>query len=370
MRVTVADPPAYTPPYDHALCEALGDRGLGVTLATSRFRFEEVAAPGRYRRDECFYRLAPGSAAAKALQHPVDMLRLARRLRAEQGDIVHFQWFPIPALDRMLVRRFPGPLVLTAHDVTPREVRMGARGGMPALLRAVDAVVVHSRAGARRLVEQVGVPAARVHVIPHGAFTHLADMPEGPQPPALAGLEGRRVVLFFGLVRPYKGVDLLIEALAGAPADVVLLIVGMPRMPLAPLEERARALGVGERVRFVPRFVPDSELPAYFRRADVAVLPYREIEQSGVLYTALAFGTPLLLSAVGGFPEVAEHGAARLAEPGSVESLRAELAALLDDETARGELSRAALELAEQHSWPRTAELTEQLYRHLLREGR
>jgi glycosyltransferase involved in cell wall biosynthesis len=368
MRVTVADPPAYTPPYDHALCEALADRGHEVTLATSRFRFGAVAEPHGYRREESFYRVAPGSAAAKAVQHPLDMLRLARRLENGRADVVHFQWLPIPNLDRLLLLRFPRPVVLTAHDVTPREVRVGASGGTPAALRAVDAVIVHSHAGARRVVEEAALPAERVHVIPHGAFTHLADLPAGPRPAALEGLEGKRVVLFFGLVRPYKGVDLLVEAIAGTRDDVVLLVVGMPRMPLAPLEQRAREQGISDRVRFVPHFVPDADVAAYFRRADLVVLPYREIEQSGVLYTALAFGTPLLLSGVGGFPEIAEHGAARLVEPGSVESLRAGLVQLLEDEEARRELSRAALALAEQHSWQRAAALTEELYERLLKE--
>ena len=369
MRVTVADPPAYTPPYDHALCEALADRGHDVTLATSHFRFAEVPEPHGYRREERFYRVAPGSAAAKALQHPLDMARLSRRLRREQADIVHFQWLPIPNLDRLLVRGFPRPVVLTAHDVTPREVRPGARGGTAALLRAVDAVIVHSQAGAARVAEEAGVPAARVHVIPHGAFTHLTGMPAGSQLPALAGLDGRRVVLFFGLVRPYKGVDLLVEAIAGTPADVVLLVVGMPRMPLEPLERRARELGIADRVRFVPSFVPDADVAAYFRRAAVAVLPYREIEQSGVLYTALAFGTPLLLSAVGGFPEIAEHGAARLFQSGSADALREALVELLDDEEGRRRLSEGALALARgEHSWERAAALTEELYARLLKE--
>jgi glycosyltransferase involved in cell wall biosynthesis len=367
MRVTVADPPAYTPPYDHALCEALGGRGLDVTLATSRFRFGAVAPPRGYRREECFYRLASSSAIAKGLQHGPDMLGLARRARGRRDDVVHFQWFPIPALDRLLVRRFPHPVVLTAHDITPREVRAGARGGAMALLRAVDAVVVHSDAGRRRLVGELGVPGERVHVIPHGAFDRLAQSPEGPQPEALAGLDGRRVVLFFGLVRPYKGVDLLVEAFAATPDDAVLLVVGMPRMPTKPLERRARELGIADRVRLVPRYVPDSEVAAFFRRADLVALPYREIEQSGVLYTALAFGKPLLLSAVGGFPEIAARGAARLVEPGSVASLSAGLVQLLDDEPARRALGAAGLELARaEHSWPRIAELHEALYRHLL----
>jgi glycosyltransferase involved in cell wall biosynthesis len=370
MRVTVVDPPAYTPPYDHALCAALGRRGLDVELVTSHFRFGAVPPPAGYRRTESFYRLRPGSAAAKALQHPLDMSRLARRLRAAERGVVHFQWLPIPALDRFLVRAFPRPVVVTAHDVLPREVRRGAAAGTRALLRLADAVVVHSEAGRSRLLAEVGVDPGRAHVIPHGVFEHL-DTPGAAAPPALEGLDGRRVVLFFGLVRPYKGVDLLVEAFAATPADAVLLVVGMPRTPIAPLEQRARELGIAERVRFVPRFVPDEELPFYFRRADVVALPYREIDQSGVLYTALAFGAPLLVSAVGGFPEIAARGAARLVEPGNLDSLRAGLLGLLADPAARGRMSEAARRLArEEHSWDAAAEATERLYRDLLEAAR
>ena len=100
-------------------------------------------------------------------------------------------------------------------------------------------------------------------------------------------------------------------------------------MSLDPLRELAsRAAG---RVRFVPRFVSDRELPAYFRRADVVVLPHRDAEQSGVLYVALAFAKPIVMSAVGGFGEVAEHGAGRLVPPGDPEALAAALNELLAD---------------------------------------
>jgi glycosyltransferase involved in cell wall biosynthesis len=366
MRITVVDPPAYTPPYDHALCSALARRGLDVELVTSRFRYGAVRAPQGYRCTEGFYRFGAGSPVAKALQHPLDMTRLARRLRGAGRGVVHFQWLPIPALDRALLRAFPRPVVLTAHDVLPREVRRGAAVGTRAVLRGVDAVVVHSEAGRSRLVDELGVEPARVQVIPHGAFEHLTTPGTGT-PAGLEGLDGRRVVLFFGLVRPYKGVDLLIEAFAGAPADAVLLVVGMPRTPIEPLQRRAHELGIGDRVRFVPRFVPDEELPSYFHRADLVALPYREIDQSGVLYTALAFGAPLLLSAVGGFPEVAARGAARLVEPGDMASLREGLVAMLDDTDGRRRMSEAALLLArEEHSWDSVAEATEGLYRRLL----
>ena len=118
----------------------------------------------------------------------------------------------------------------------------------------------------------------------------------------------------------------------------------MPRMPLEPLRRRAADLGIADRVRLVPRFVADAEIPAYFRRADLVALPYRDTEQSGVLDTALAFGSPLVLSSVGGFTEVAERaGAARLVPPGDPVALGAALTELLADEPARaGALADAA----------------------------
>ena len=96
-------------------------------------------------------------------------------------------------------------------------------------------------------------------------------------------------------------------------------------MDVEPLREARRATRRG-RVRFVTRFVEDAEIPAIFRRADLVVLPYRDAEHSGVLYTGLAFGKPMVLSAVGGFPEVAEHGAARLVPPEDPAALAAALA--------------------------------------------
>jgi glycosyltransferase involved in cell wall biosynthesis len=368
MRVTVVDPPAYTPPYDHALCAALGRRGVDVELATSRFRYSAPAAPAGYRLSICFYGRGGSSALAKAAQHPFDMARLARRAKTERRDVVHFQWLPVPPVDRWLLRLFERPLVLTAHDILPREAGAIGRRAWARLLGELDAVVVHSGDGRRRLVEDLGLAASKVHVIPHGAFDHLTrPSSELPLDPAVGQLDDRRVVLFFGLVRPYKGLDLLIEAFASTQDDAVLLVVGMPRTPIDPLRERARRLGIESRVRFVPRFVPDAEIPGYFRRADLVVLPYREAEQSGVVSTALAFGTPLLLSAVGGFVELAErHGAARLVPPGEVEPLRAALVDLLEDDAERGRLALAARRAAEGPcSWDRAAELTLDLYESL-----
>jgi glycosyltransferase involved in cell wall biosynthesis len=363
MSVHVVDPSAYTPPYDHALCAALARAGVEVELHTSRFAYGPAPREPGYAVCERFYRWrpgAPGSAvrrAAKLARHVPDMLAYRRAARA--ADVVHFQWLAVQHLDAHLLPR-SRPLVLTAHDVLPREPRPGQLAAQRRSYRRVDAVVVHSEHGRARLVGELGLDAARVHVIPHGAFEHLARLPEErPLPAELAAVRGP-VVLCFGLVRPYKGIDVLLEAWRGLEG-AELWIVGMPRVELAPLRAAAPP-----GVRWVPRFVSDPELPAYFRRADVVVLPYREIDQSGVLFTALAFGRPLLLSAVGGFPEIAATGAGELVAPGDPAALHEALRALLADPARRDALARAARAAAAgPYSWDAAAERTLALYRAL-----
>ena len=120
-------------------------------------------------------------------------------------------------------------------------------------------------------------------------------------------------------------------------------------------------------VRFVDRFIPDNQIPAFMRRAELVVLPYRNIEQSGVLYTALAFGRPLVLSSVGGFPDIAERGAARLVPSEDPVALGKALAELLADPAARAQLGAAAArEAATTYSWDRIGQQTMGLYRELL----
>jgi glycosyltransferase involved in cell wall biosynthesis len=294
------------------------------------------------------------------------MLRYRRAARA--ADVIHFQWLTVQQLDRHLLppgrsrRRPRRPLVLTAHDILPREPRRGQLEGQRRLYERFDAIVVHSENGRRRLTAELGVDAERVHVIPHGIFEHLAAAPVAADAPTLR--PGRPVVLCFGLMRPYKGIDLLLEAWEGID-DAELWVAGMARMDISPLLAAAPP-----NVRFVPRFITDAELPDYFRRAELVVLPYREADQSGVLFTALAFGKPLLLSDVGGFPEVAATGAARTFRAGDVPALRAALVELLGDRRALEEMAQKARAAAEgQYSWATVAARTLELYEALLREN-
>jgi glycosyltransferase involved in cell wall biosynthesis len=367
MRVQLVDPAAYTPPYDHALAGALARAGVHVELVTCRFPYGPVPLEEGYTVREIFYRRSsrPGIGPrrrrlVRALEHLPDMRRFRRV--AQRADLIHYQWLPLPALDRRLLPP-KRPRVYTMHWRLPEAGTRIARA-LERLLAEMDAVLVHSEHGAERLEADFGVPRARLRVIPHGAFDYLTRQDdEVPLPEELREIEGP-VILSFGLVRPYKGTDVLLEAyrrIEGAE----LWIVGMPRMPMDGLRDLARqARGT---VRFVDRFVTDPEIPAFMRRADLVALPYRNIEQSGVLYTALAFGRPLVLSAVGGFPEIAERGAARLVPPDDPSALADALRELLADPAAREELSRRARAAAEgPYSWQRIAGRTLELYGELV----
>jgi glycosyltransferase involved in cell wall biosynthesis len=367
MFVQIVDPPAYTPPYDRSLCAALAAAGARAELVTSEFSHGTVPPADGYRVSESFYRRSSRMRGAlrrpaRALEHLADMRRFSRS-GSEPADLIHFQWLTLPRLDTHLLPKGK-PLVQTPHGLLRAEAWRG-RSGYRALLERMDALVALSEYGAGVLRAQAGVPAEKVHVIPHGPLDYLTRLDDEDELPAeLAAVEGP-VVLFFGLIRPYKGVDLLIEAFREV-RGAELWIVGRP-LGVDLGELRAAASRCEATVRFVPRFVPDSAVPAYFRRADLVVLPHRDAEQSGVLFTALAFGKAILMSDAGGFPEVAAEGAGRTFPAGDAEALTEALTALLADPAKREGLARAALAAAGgPYSWESIAMKHLALYEKLL----
>ena len=136
MRIVLVDPLAYTPPYDHSLAQALGEKGHDVTLLTSRFPHGRAPEPDHYGREELFapvstrvFRRSPLRLAAKGLEYAPSVARLVRRIERIDPDVVHVQWLPRPELDLRWLRRVADdrPLVLTAHDVLPRRAPGAAR---------------------------------------------------------------------------------------------------------------------------------------------------------------------------------------------------------------------------------------------------
>src|SRR3954468_619112 len=367
VRVDVVDPSAYAPHYDHGLCRALARAGADVRLVTSDFRYAPVPEADGYELDRVFYRRGANvrrrrlRRAAKLAQHPVDMARYRRLSRA--ADVLHFQWFAVEPLD-VALRPRSRPTVMTAHLVMPLRCSRLQAAARRRLYESVDAIVVHTRQARARLTGELGIDPAKVELIRHGVIEHVTAIDGAvPLPDDLAAVEGP-VVLCFGILRHDHAVDVLLEAWKGV-TGAELWVVGPPQIPMDDLVRDAPP-----NVRFVPRFITDPEMAAFFERADLVAMPYREMESSGVLATALAFGRPIVGTPVGTLADLGALGAAELVPLEDRDALRAALVRLIGDDDARARLAAGARGAARgEWSWDTIAAQTMHLYGRLLRES-
>ena len=354
MRIALVDPLAYTPPYDHSLASALAGLGHAVTLLTSPFPHGQAPEPAGYGREELFaplssraFRRSRLRLAAKGVEYGPSVARLRRHIDRLDPDVVHVQWLPRPELDLRWLRRVADdrPVVLTAHDVLPRRAK--AARAWPDVLETAERVVVHSQRGVEQLVE-LGLARERIARIPHPVFEHEAL-------PAPTG----RTLLFFGLIRDYKGLDVLLAALPEIP-DARLVVAGDP---VDPVPES----GGNGRVEWRLRFIEEPEVRELMAQAAAVVLPYRQLDSSGVLATAIGYRRPVVVTDVGSLGEIVrEFGAGEVVPPGDASALADACSRILEPKAlaaARAGAERAAEEL----TWERSAAEHDALYRTVRR---
>ncbi|MCH9651939.1 MAG: glycosyltransferase family 4 protein [Deltaproteobacteria bacterium] len=316
-----------------------------------------------------------------------DACQVAARARALRPDVVHFHCTnPISLLYILLLRLLRVPLVVTAHVVTPHE-RIRCQSTIYRWVhRLSPRIIAHSDFDRNRLLQEFSVDPERVSVIPHGEYGFFEQQGETGQEDldSLVGSTAARhtlglephhqVALFFGYIREYKGLDLLFEAWSAvleARPEARLVVAGDPVQLAAArrseLEDWATRLGVHHHFDYIPF----SQVARYFQAADVLVMPYRHISQSGVLYLALSLGVPVLATRVGALPEVLEDGeSALLVEPESPAALAQALIRLLGDSELQERLAQGGLRVAEAHSWPAIAARTEGAFRELASSDR
>ncbi len=246
---------------------------------------------------------------------------------AWRPDVIVMQWWvpfmaPMTAWLAGRARRLGVRVTMVCHNVLPHErSRLDTALVRMALSRA-DRLIVHSMLDQAQA--QALLPGCAAEVVPFPSYAHFRSAVwSRERARAVVGIDGR-VLLFFGFVRPYKGLMDLLDALPAvlAELDVTLLVVGEIWGEAESYHDRVKTLGLDSRVQFVDRYVSNDEMAMFFAAADLVVLPYREATGSAVLQLAFGFSVPVVATKTGSMAEAVDDGETGfLVEPGDVNGL-------------------------------------------------
>lgn len=314
----------------------------------------------------------------KLFEAMLNLSALVVRFLFAPPDVIHVQYLPMLKwrlpLDFWfleLCRKRGSKVILTVHDLLPHDTAEVYKQTFHNLYQMVDGIICHSDHIKVRLEGEFAIPSEKIDVIPHGPFFY--DLPDTGSKATLQtlGVEpGKVLVLWQGIIFPYKGVDLLLNAWQKVEAreqGVCLVIAGTgaPEL-LEQVREQVSQLGL-KHVHLEFRFITTEELVALYRAADIVVYPYRAITTSGALATGLALGKTIVASDLPVFRELLRpRENALLVDPYNADALADALAELTQDQELREILARSVREMNfGDKSWLAIAKKTAQAYQHL-----
>ena len=325
------------------LAHRLSSAGHDVIIESWRAQYPARLYPGQQTVDEPEGESFPRTYRKLAWYRPDGWFAAGRRLRT--ADLVIFALLTpiqVPAYLAIMAglgrARTSKHTVVICHNVLPHERRPGDVALTRALLRRAGTVLVHSAEQAE--LARSLAPAARVTVAPMPP--HLPKYPDSGSTDAgraaAAEEDGRPGngirLLFFGIVRPYKGLDVLLRALARAPEQLTLTVAGEFWGGTSDTEQLIAELGIEQRVTLRPGYVPVSEIQQLFGQADALVLPYRHATASQNALLAFAHGVPVITTTAGSLGEhVADNVNGFTVAPGEVDDLLRALRTLIEPGT-------------------------------------
>jgi glycosyltransferase involved in cell wall biosynthesis len=388
-----------------ALLTGGGDRpyalGLAMSLVDEGVPFDFI---GSDELESAELRQAPGvrvlnlrgdmrpqaSALSKVGRIAKYYLRLFCYAVTSRAPVFHLLWNnKFETFDRTLLllfyRLLGKRLALTVHNVNIRQ-RDGRdswlnRATLRVQYRLSDHLFVHTQRMAEELQREFAVPAGKISVIPFGINSTVPDTPITPQQArARLGLDAsRKVVLFFGNIARYKGLEYLIEAMPAVLArvpDAHAVVAGRPKGEeayWASIEQRIAQLRLDAAVTRRIEYVRDEDTELFFKAADLLVLPYTHVFQSGVLFLGYNFGLPAVAADVGSLrEEIIEGETGFVCAPCSAPALAEAIERYFDSALYRGlGERRAAIRryAAERYSWAKVAAISAGVYRRLDRQA-
>lgn len=304
--------------------------------------------------------------------------RVLSLVRRKQPVVAHIQWLTNPERDRQwvdMLRAMGVPVVLTAHNILPHDAPSERRETWAKLYAATDAIIVHYQRGLDEL-EELGIERGKASVIPLGNFSAIQALTQGNGDAETRRNSARQrlgfssvtpIVLSFGFMRPYKGLQYLLAAFAMVRQtlpEARLILAGRAPDGFAAVQAEIDRLGLGESTLAFPTYLTLKESADLFEACDVVALPYVEATQSAVVQLAYAYSRPVVATHVGGIPEAVIAGQSGvLVAPRDSCGLADAVLALLRDREECARLGRQARQFAlDQFAWEPIARQTIHVY--------
>ncbi len=355
--------------YNALLARHLGVRHAVETITFSR-QYPSLLFPGKSQDEEG----NPGNArpAPRLIDsvNPLTWTRTAREISRQHPDLLIFKyWLPFFApcfgfIAAGVKRRTGAKVLFICDNIIPHERRPGDLALTRYAFRRADCFIVQSDAVERDL--QKYFPGARYRKAPHPVYENFGALVPKAEARRKLGIAAGKVILYFGYVRPYKGLPVLIDAVKQlvnqkGMEDLLLLAVGEFYEDRAPYDRRVTDLQLGSAVRFVADYVPNDQVSLYFSAADVVVLPYLSATQSGIAQIAYNFDRPVIATAVGGLAEVIIDGRTGYVVPPGDPAALASAVRRYYDEAREQEFAANVSREKGKYSWAHLVEKIEEL---------
>ena len=388
LKVFLMDLWAVVPYYDAYLCRALLAQNVLVTLASITYYLDPQCFSARGLRNRPGLLDIVGKfQLPKLLRRPLkfteamlNLLGSAVRMLYARPDVLHVQFLPllrwrVPLETWFLFycKRLGIKMVYTVHDLLPHDTAQRHWRRFHRLYQSSDALICHSESAKRQLVDDCRIPSERIWIIPHGPLFYDCAAPFREHIRSKYSAEpGECLVLWQGLIFPYKGIDFLLDSWvkvqrAGGKARLVVAGTGSAEL-LSALVRKAESLGISASVTFDFRFLPLEELTSLYSAVDMVVYPYKAVTTSGALLTGVALGKPIIATNLKAFAEILEHGEnALLVEPGDTQALAGSILRLASEPEFRLQLGARAKQLGSgDDAWRSIAKQTRECYLSVL----
>ena len=297
---------------NHSLGLALQRIGCEVKMLSFSLQYPSLLFPGKTQFDT--NGTQPNLSIFSKINsiNPLSWIKVAYWLKQQQPDLIITRfWIPFMGISlgsilRLFGSNYNTDLIALCDNVIPHEKRFGDRFLTRYFLKSNHRFLVMSKSVGNDISTFIKNPKVDYH--PHPVYDHFGDLINKSKSISDLGLDGsKKYLLFFGFIRKYKGLDLLLDALLNFPENVELIVAGEFYDHESEYKVQVSKLGIENRVHFFSDFIPENKVNLFFSACDMVVQPYKSATQSGVAQIAYHFNKPILVTNVGGLSEIVPH---------------------------------------------------------------